>query len=557
MAAKTVHIEICDQITKVCRITKKGKTFRVEDAFLFETPEDSVADGVIENAAILGAALREQLISHALGDAKEVVFTLTSNRIAAREVRLPQMKEKLIGSAIHTNAAEYFPVDLKNYHISYTVLDTVKGPDGFIRVMVYAAPTAMLDGYDQLAEETGLRIKAVDCAANGQYQALRRLGPKDGVTIFVDVGSGSSSVSFLCGNKLLMQRVFGFGADELVGHYISANGGDYIGALRATDVTSGAFAADVVLSQDEVQEDLSRFVGGIVHTLDFFNSSQWDCAATHIVLMGALRHIVGLREQIADATGLPADFLDDITEFTAFTGASPEAAAYISCIGSAVSPLNIVSYYATLKSGKKAGPDDISLKPGIAIGAAFVVLAVVMAALSIHGYNTAQRQVADAQKQIESLAPAKKVYETYVSYEKGQKALQTVIDGTKTPNAQLAAFFGELEQKMPSSILLLSADCTETGVSMNITVANYQDAADVVAELREFDSLLNIEVSEATQEANDLGVSRVSFSVTCTYGKNPWLNNENPYQDVITPPSPSSGTAEGEASPNATQTTGG
>ncbi len=554
MAAKTVHIEISDQIAKVCRVTKKGKTFRVEDAFLFETPADSVTDGVIENAAVLGAELKNQLAAHALGDAKDIVFTLASNKIAVREVRLPIMKEKLVGRAIRTNAAEYFPVDLENYHISYTVLETVKGTDGFIRVMVYAAPATLLDGYDRLAGEAGLRIKAVDCAVNGQYQALRGLGLKEGVTIFVDAGAGSSSMSFLYGGKLLMQRTFGFSADELVGHYIAASGGDYIGALRATDITDSRFSGDI-LSPGEVQEDLSRFVGGIVRTLDFFNSSRWDSAATHVVLMGPLRHIVGLREQVADATGLPTDFLDDIAPFTVFTGASPDAAAYVACIGAAVAPLNIVSYYAALKTGKS--PDDVSLKPGLAICTAFVVLAAVMAFLSIHGYNATQQQLSDAKKQIEELAPAEKTYETYVSYEKGRKDLQTIIDSTKTPNEQLAAFFGDLEQKMPSSILLLSADCTEEGVSMNITVANYQDAADVVAELREFDSLSNIKVSEATQETDDAGVSRVSFSVTCTYGKNPWLNNENPYRDAIASPAPSGGAAQAAASPEASETTGG
>ena len=87
---------------------------------------------------------------------------------------------------------------------------------------------------------------------------------------------------------------------------------------------------------------------------------------------------------------------------------------------------------------------------------------------------------------------------------------------------------------------------------MNITVANYQDAAAVVAELREFDSIANIDVSEASVADDDSGASRVSFSVTCAYGTNPYLNSQNPYQQIIAPsPSPSAAAESAAPSDNA------
>ena len=564
MAAKSVQIEVCDQITKVCRVEKKGKRVRVSDAFVFQTPEASVQDGVIVNPSVLGEELKNQLEAHGLGDVKNAVFTLSSNKIAVREARLPYMKPKLVGSAVLTNAQEYFPVDLQNYNITYSLLDSVSGADGFVRVMAYATPTSLLDGYAQLAQECGLVIKGVDASGNSQYQVLRNLGSREGVSIYVDVGPGSSVISFVYGDKLLMQRAFAFGADELVTHYLSAAGrpeNDYIGALRGIDTTSGAFDASSVLSEQDLQDDLSRFVGGIVRTIDFFNTGKWDSAATRVVLMGPLRHIVGLREQLAEATGLETVFLDDLDEFTAFTNAAPDAAAYVSCIGSILAPLDIAPYFSQNGKKQKPGANDVSLKPGIAALIIFTAAAIVLAVAAMHNYSVAQKQVADTQSQIDALAPAQKAYNTYVAYDKSQKALNEVIAQTKTPNAELKAFFSELENKMPSSILLLSADCTEEGISMNVTVANYQDAAAAIAELREFTSISDIQVSEATTDKDDAGVSRVSFSLTCTYGKNPYLNSENPYQSVIAPsPSPgaeASASPDASASPAATQSTGG
>ncbi|NLH02002.1 MAG: hypothetical protein GX488_08935, partial [Clostridiales bacterium] len=54
MAAKTVHIEVCDQVIKVCRIARKGRSIRIFESFSFRTPDDCVSDGVIVNTHVLG-----------------------------------------------------------------------------------------------------------------------------------------------------------------------------------------------------------------------------------------------------------------------------------------------------------------------------------------------------------------------------------------------------------------------------------------------------------------------------------------------------------------------
>ncbi|MFB0920585.1 MAG: pilus assembly protein PilM, partial [Oscillospiraceae bacterium] len=124
MAAKVLNIEICDQTISVCRTARKGKSVRIFDAFVFPTPEGCVSDGVISDPTLLANELRMQLASHGISHTKNAVFSLTSSKIAAREVKLPPMKKKLIASAIHTNSVDYFPIDLKSYHIAYYVLDT-------------------------------------------------------------------------------------------------------------------------------------------------------------------------------------------------------------------------------------------------------------------------------------------------------------------------------------------------------------------------------------------------------------------------------------------------
>lgn len=559
MAAKTIQIEVCDQIIKVCRIAPRGKGVRVFDAFSFRTPGESVSDGVIGNVELLGRELKSQLASHKLGGIKNVVFALSSSKIAVREVKLPLMKEKLLAKAIETNAEDYFPVDLKNYQITYTVLEAVNGPSAFMRVMVLAVPVSMLEGYSKLAEKTGLTISAIDSSGNSQYQALKGLPAKDGVTIYVDVNVSSSIVSFIHDGNLLLQRTFAFGADELISHYISVSGksGDnYLSAIKETDVTSPDFVADKVLSGADIQEDLGRLVGGIVRSVDFFNSSQWEISPSRVVLMGSNRHIVGLRELVGEATGLEAIYLDDIGEFSAFTGGTPDASAYISCIGSSIAPLKLLPSQGKGPGSQTEESKDSSIRPGVMIFALFFLASAVLGGFAFWKYNGLLGNLNSTQAEIDSLAYTEGIYNTYLSYKQGDEALKAVSTGTDTPNAQLKSFLEELEQKMPSSILILSAACDAEGISMNITVAGYPDAASVISELRGFQSISNVEVGDLTRSENELGIRRISFSVSCLYGENPYLNNINPYAGFIEPSASPEAAATGDssgASPQPTQ----
>lgn len=538
MAAKTVHIEVCDQVIKVCRIARKGRSIRIFESFSFRTPDDCVSDGVIVNPHVLGRELRKQLAEHRLHNAKNVVFALSSSKIAVREIKLPYMKEKYLSKAIYTNAEDYFPVDLKNYHITYTILETVSGPSAFMRLLVLAVPVSMAEGYFQLAEKAGLSVKAIDSSGNSQYQALRSLGLKGGVTIYADINANSSIVSFIRDGNLLLQRTFAFGTEELISHYISVTGKDgdgYLSALRETDVTSPEFAADKVLAPEDIQEGLNRLVSGIVRSVDFFNSNHRENIASRIVLMGSNRHIIGLREMIAEATGLETLFLDDIPEFAAFTGKADDAATYISCIGSTIAPLNLIP--PSLQPSHKHAADnkDATVLPGVIACVLLIICASGMAFFSVSRYRSAANNLENIKKEIADLEYTEKIYESYISYQKGEEAVKLVAAESETPNSKLVAFFEELEKKMPSSILILSADCTNDGVSMNITVGSYTDAAAVVSELRGFESLSDIEVGGISRTENNAGVERVALTVYCKYGKNPYLNNINPYGDLINP----------------------
>jgi type IV pilus assembly protein PilM len=128
MAKKVLSIVIGSEYTKVCEVSYKknyrNKGIRVFRSISFPTPENSIEDGYIKDMDIFGEELKNQLKAAKL-KADKVIFSIASSKIANREIILPPTKEKKIMDIIQTGASEYFPIDIKDYILSYQVLEKI------------------------------------------------------------------------------------------------------------------------------------------------------------------------------------------------------------------------------------------------------------------------------------------------------------------------------------------------------------------------------------------------------------------------------------------------
>ncbi len=526
MAAKTLNIEIADRLVKVCESIPKGKSYQIKHCFMFQTPENAVADGAVLAPDILAAELRGRLKAHGLTDVKSAVFTITSGKVASREVTLPPIKENRIKAAVLTNAAEYFPIDLSSYHITHNLLErTEKGEEAGCRVLVYAAPLALLEGYFKMADKANLSVKAIDFSGNSQYQALRALRSAD-VTMYVNVDCTSSFVTFLQNGKLLMQRSFTFGGDEMILGYMGAagkTGVEYVEALHECSGEPESFFSRNVMGDAEVNENLNRLVGSIIRAGDYFNSNHWDVQVGKVVLLGPCSRLVGLRDLVANGTGLETTQLGEMPGISSFANAAESASFYISCLGSSIAPLDFMppQFLADRKSAKKSREKTDSIVPGVVVTVVCLLAILALSALAFLGYLDARQNKAAMEKEIAGLEYARTAYETYLQYQKNADAITALSVSRSSPNDELLAFIGELEERMPSDIEVLSAVCSRESVSMNITVPSYDEAAVVLVQLRDFESIVSLEVSPVVEQEDETGVSHVNFSVNCLYKQNP------------------------------------
>lgn len=517
MATKVLGIELGERLIKVCQTNMGPGVRKVHGCFMFRTPPEAVSDGEIINPEAVASALKENLQKHGIKN-KKVVFTISSGRIAIREVVIPPVREGKIKAVVESNAADYFPVDMSKYQITYTLQERkTTGEDAGNKILVMAAPLAILDGYFDLASLMGFSVQAVDYGGNSQFRLFETMN-NDSVTMYVDINGSYSITTVLKKNKLLMQRLFQSGVDDYMAEFIgwpNSDEDDYLGTLRELSASPAPAG--------EPNEALSRLVSNITRIADYYNSSNWDHPIERLVLTGIGAQVAGLKEAVAEATGLTVTVMSKLDKVSAPGNLASVLPMCISCLGCSAAPVDFIPERYS-KSKKKEKKKKSSISAGVTILLAGILGGAALSAFAITGYMSALDEKAAIERKVAELAYAETVYNNSLVYRKYQDDLTKLEDMIRSPNDELRQFIEELEKKMPSEINILSARCTKEGVSMNVTVTSKPAAAKTIQQLRSFESISDIVVGQITEAPDESGGILVSFSVDCKYNAGPAEN---------------------------------
>lgn len=510
MAKKTLIIEVEEKIIKIAVSTKRGKKVNISDSFMFQIPDRAVVDGQIINPDSLAKIVRAQILQHKLKNIKKAVFTLKSTKVVNKEVELPgAIKEKRIKSVIETNANDYFPVDMSNYQIAYNILEKSKER---YRVLVLAAPHMMVNGYIRLANELNINIETIDYSGNSQYQVLKKIKDEQ-VVAYVDCNLTNTFVNFIEGGSLVLQRSFQVGSDNIINAFMKAQDRDESKYLASLDDMSKKELMDTVFPVQERRNSSERFLHNIARIMEFFQSNYGSKHISQIVLLGTYSNITGLKEMVEEVTNIPTVLFAEKDGADNVGVKIDNINYFISCLGAQIDPIDFLpSEYKTRK--KKSSASTMSGKKVLII---CILLSVVMCGYQGYRYYTTSSELETLKIKLYRMEEIKQIYDTYLKYESINGHFEVLDNLKHTPNAELVAFLEELEAKMPSEISVLSATCNDSSVSMNVTVSNLEQAGATISQLRSFQTIQDITVSNISESTDNSGATRVSFSISCTY----------------------------------------
>jgi len=213
--AKVVSIEIGSTLTKVALVDYKAKNTKVYSAVVFDTPAGTIEDGYVKNTEEFVELLSSKLAQAGI-DCRKVVFSISSSKIANREATVPLVSRDKIMSMIRANSTDYFPVDIKNYHLSYSMLERiVNKEEKKMKLLLLACPLDLLEGYFDLARTMNMSLVSIDYAGNSIFQ-ITRLAKRNDTTVSIHINEKNTIVSFMEKGVLSLQRTIAYGADNAI-----------------------------------------------------------------------------------------------------------------------------------------------------------------------------------------------------------------------------------------------------------------------------------------------------------------------------------------------------
>lgn len=542
MNNRVLSIEIGNSFTKICEIDYKVKKPKVYKVLTVETPEGVVVDGMLQPTQEYADHLVNALGTNGI-HTRRVIFTISSTRVASREVQIPNVKANKIEALVKTNANDYFPVDLTQYEIGHYLAGGLT-EEGKLRVMALAVPKALLDSYYQLAQMCGWEVECFDYSSNSLYQILRD-EKSEKVTMMIKIDENSTIVTVLSAGKVLLQRTVAYGVQDAIETMIASGAyavndpmsaverfqkktclnrvlhqGDKLweeNAGRWEDEDAGN--VEVTAARQKITSSLEPLIVGVSRVIDFYDSRNSNTPIERTYVTGLGGSFSGMSKLFTNCLERKVHTLSDMDDKIGMSKAirSTRPAAYISCLGAVLAPVGLIDKSQQKGKGMTVVSGTNYTFVSVAVLVLGVILSIAMAVTSLTRYFGTVAENVALQARVEELQPAQTVYNEYLSAAAQYDKYEYLYAYTETPNENLVEFINELEQILPDSFWTNSFSSDDTGISMTVTVAGKPAAAETIKNIRNMKSMEEVTVSGITDNTDEAGNSTVTFSISGTY----------------------------------------
>ena len=474
MASKTLTIEVGNEFIKICEMQKSKNAIMVHHATSVQTPPDTVEDGFVKDINQVSETIRRALTEEQI-NAGEVTFVLNSSRVATKEVILPLVKREKLQELVNMNASEYFPVNIDDYVLSYTVLEEKKTKEEQkSRLLVFAAPETMVESYFNLARVLGMKVKAVDYAGNSTLQLIK-IQIDEKPTLVVQLGMDTTIVSVMSNNILQLQRTIPYGESLLLNSVMESRN---VKANVALELLSSAQIVKDSLDSDETTSSLKYLINNVNRVIEYYSSRNTQAPLQKIVIIGEGADVLGMDVLFANETSLPAErltLLKKVESFNRIKISTSLLKQYMANVGASLDPIHLQP--KTQFAGKKAKDKPENIVPYVAAMAVMLVGAVALALYPIIRYKGKQDDKADLEKRIEELSKVEQVYNDYYAAVDKTVDLETFYLSTCDNTEWAVEFINFLEKEMPSDMMFNGLSISSGLVSISgITVEEYEIA---------------------------------------------------------------------------------
>lgn len=515
--SKVLTIDITNESITIVEVTPSNKKqSTIHNAIIFETPEDAYEDGVIRDKERIAEAIKSQLSANGITN-KNAIFVLTSTKIVNREVLVPFVKENKIKGIINANSSEYFPVNIEDYVVSHSVLETVTDEENNkqLRVLAVAAPENMVRSYYDLAALAGLKVVALDYIGNAMLQLIKTQTTEAMTTMVIQLGSESTALNIVKGDTLLLQRTVPYGTNVVVNEVMDAKGVD---ATTAMTLLQNERLLTVDFDDNAITGAFRYLINNIGRVMDFFTSKNPDKPIDDVFLTGdgaLIKGIDGLFKVQLNVSTRVMDTLYNI-KFDPKIDLKIYNPVYLMVpIGAAFDPMG----FELGEAGAKGSASSVDTTPLVI---AFLILSVIIAggvtAYSFIAKNKAQSELDQVNRDIQAISDIEKIVTDCENAQNIYMDAENMYSYTENLNENVGTLITELEDKMPKGISLTAFNSTADGVDFTGNTKTYEDIAAFAINLKDIECIDNTFIESVTEnkDAQSTDVT-YDFTVKCIY----------------------------------------
>lgn len=537
---KVLSIDIGVLTTRIVEVDYKKDKPHVYNVCTFDTPDGAVEDGYIRNREILSVAMKAAMTESGMRN-NNVVFTMSSTKIANREVIVPLVPDNKIKGVVDANAKDYFPVDIEQYVVTYTILERMKAEKN-LRLLVLAAPNQMIESYYDFAKLMNFDIVALDYVGNSSLQVLKKQTAESGTTLSVQINEGNSLINISSGDNLLLQRTVPYGTAQVIEAVLNSGEFGVSDAVEAwTKLTentiinakldesgiddaaysymesnddSYAQQLRVMKAKDDVTGALSYLIKNVIRVIDYFTAKNAEAKIDKIMLCGAGSRISGLANLVRNEIFIEVDTLDNLysIEFErAVMIDNLNKCMYMSAIGAAISPVDFIPKEHQVIAKKKNDSKYILM------GSAGIVAAgLLFALIGVGKYTIKNASYKSKEKKAKELEKYEQMYDDYVKEKADSESVKGLYLTTLNTGSVSNVLFKELEENLPTGVTSLEAISTDGEVcTVSVICTNEDVLVATLMQLRKMDMVSSVDVyswGRETSEDEDVTTGMTNFS---------------------------------------------
>lgn len=503
MEQKLLSIYVGNDVTRICELVRKSNTqIIVNNATEVSTPSGAIDDGYITDVPSIAEAVRGCVFGRGFS-AKNVVFTISSKKIANKEIVIPYVKgDKKISQLLQANAQEYFPMSATNDFIfAHTVMENFQDDEGKkTRLTAVAAPRDMVESYYELAEELRLTVENIDYVGNSVLQLLS-LQMKEGSTeLVLQIEKEATFVNVMSGKDVILQRSVPYGKNAVINSMMEIK---KLSEKEAKTLLSNRKMIEEQVTEEEYAEAVRYLVSSIGRIVEYHRSRNPERVIDGIKVFGEGSAIEGIDEVLQQELGAEVSHFDQLNGVRVSGKAyltAETALHYLANFGAVLNPIGLIITQGRTKEQKSGLVNKLLI-------AALIVAVLVMGTLSAlklvkyFGLKSTEQFI---EADIASMEDIEGIAQNYENSVAAYKVVKEFADGTSSDNEMLLQFINDMEKALPADAHIDSLEAVEGLVAFKVTGTSAdlgkEEVADFIVKLKGLDYVSGVMLTTVTDE---------------------------------------------------------